>query len=154
MKTTKIITISAALLCIVLLSTSPAPAVPMDPSYRGDPNSVHAIFEFTPSVGAGSSWTTTLFDSVASIYPLESFSPIAFDDGLDTTIQLPNFIDPLPLKLMRIVMFFDGPVPGGLIDGDLTAFDPLQTSWGVVGGSGPIDSSVHFLDIWIIPKPD
>lgn len=137
---------------VMLVSAGAAGAGPWDPAYRGDNNSVHAVFDWFSNQQAD--WVTTVFQSGLSKYPLDNMTPLATDDGTDTTIYLPNFIDPLPLKLMRVQIFFDGSVSGDLIAYDLFASDPLDTSWKIVGGSGPGDNNSHWVDIEIIPNPD
>ena len=137
---------------VMLVSAGTAGAGPWDPAYRGDNNSVHAIFDWFSNQQAD--WGTTVFETGLSKYPLDNMTPLATDDGTDTTIYLPNFIDPLPLKLMRIQIFFDSSVSGDLIAYDLFASDPLDTSWKIVGGSGPGDNNSHWVDIEIIPNPD
>ena len=145
--------VSAVLLttAVVLVIAGPMSAGPFDPAYRGDPNSVHAIFDW---VTFASVWNTTLFDVGPSIHPLDPTVPFASDDGKDMRIGLPNFIDELPLKLMRIQLMFDGAVSGDSIAYDVFPFDPLPTAWNVAGGSGPGVSNAHWVDIEIVPNPD
>ena len=157
MKLLQTITVWAAVACLVLLSAATAQAGPLDPSYRGAPNSVHVIFDhglrdfasFGPST-----WNMAVFETGPSNYPLDQTPPSASGDETHTTIILPNFIDPLPLKLMRIQMSFEGPVSGDLLGFDLIAHDPVQTSWIVVGGSGTGFANFHWVDIEIRPNPD
>lgn len=127
-------------------------AATLEPDYRGDPNSVHAIFDWVSHDQAA--WGTTLFETGDSNYPLADVNPSASDDGTDTTITLPNFIDPLSLKLIRIQMWFDGSVSGELLALDVIAHDPQDTQWEIVDGSGPEDSNFHWADIEIRPNPD
>ena len=72
---------------------------------------------------------------------------------MNTTIDLPNFIDPLPLKLMRIQMRFGSPVSGDSLSISVSASDPLPTDDLIVGGSLG-DSSWHYIDVEIRPNPD
>ena len=148
---------SSVILCakVGLLSfcvAGTAVAGPFDPAYRGDPNSVHAIFDWV-GVGVGA-WDTTSFSTGPSIYPLDSVTPMASDDGLNMRIDMPNFIDQLPVKFMRIQFLFDGPVPGSSINPLVIAFDPLPTTVNLVGGSGPGLAAAHYLDYEIFPNPD
>lgn len=136
---------------IVAMGTNLASAGPFDPAYRGDANSIHAIFDW---VASATDWEVSVFETGPSQFPLDPTEPAASDDGTDTSIILPNFIDPLPLKQMRIQMFFDGPVSGDLIGLEVFAFDPEDAIVNFVGGSGPVDSNVHFIDIEIVPNPD
>ncbi len=155
MKLLRAITLLAT--AVLLLSAAPASAGTPAPDYRGDPNSVHAIFYYGDDFASFSQieWDTALFETGDSIYPLNQEPARASDDGTDTTIILPNFIDPLPLKLMRITMSFFNAVPGNLLALDLIAHDPEPaTSWNVVGGSGFIGSTSHWIDIEIRPNPD
>lgn len=149
----KTTTLLVAVSCIVLLNAGQASAVTtLEPDYRGDENSVYAVFNWVSF--DQDAWKTTLFETGPSIYPLHSIDPFAFDDGLDTTIMLPNFIDELPMKKMRIQMFFDGPVSGDLLAINLAAYDREPTQWQIVDGSGPILSNAHWFDIEIFPNPD
>jgi hypothetical protein len=137
----------------VLTTAGTASAGPFDPSYRGAANSVHAIFDWVSF--DQEDWETSLFETGPSNFPLaDPNTPKASDDGTNTMIYLPNFIDPLELKLMRIQMFFDGPVLGELIGIEVIAHDPLPTDVQLVGGSGPGDSGEHYVDIEIRPNPD
>jgi len=137
---------------VLLLSTATASAGPNDPSYRGDDNSVHAIFDWVSD--QQTAWETTLFETGPSIYPLDQTTPSASDNGLDTTILLPNFIDQLPIKLMRIQLSFRGPVLGSDVTGGVHAHAPQLTSWSIVGGSGTGSADFHWVDIEILPNPD
>ena len=144
-------------------------AIPPDlaPDYRGDPNSVHAIFEWMPNdypdgqgdfTVVGGTWNTVLFETGTQQYPLDPTQPVAFDDGLNTTVDLPNFVDELPIKHMRIRMDFDGPVDFGLLQQaiNISAVDPSGTpTWGIVG-SGAYDNGLatYYVDIDIEPNPD
>ena len=89
-----------------------------------------------------------------SIYPLDPTVPNTKDNGLDTVVTLPNFIDELPFKHVRLQMFFDGPVPGDQIDLDMVIGDPEPTAWQIIGGSGPVTDHTHWFDIEIRPNPD
>lgn len=151
MKLTKTITLLAFVSCIVLLIAGTAGAGIFDPGYRGDDNSVHAVFSWAGY--PGEPWFTEIFETGDSIYPLYPMPPVAFDDGLTTTIILPNFIDELPEKLMRIQLYFDGPVLAEDIFIDVFALDPMPVLWDIVGGSAGI-SNAHFFDIEIHPNPD
>lgn len=144
---------SVSLVAVVVLAVAgPAWAVvpSYTPSYRGDPNSVHAIFDW-----GSDAWNVTLFESVSGGYPLDQTSASASDDGMDVTVILPNFIDPLPMKLMRIQLFFDGPVDSDLLEGEITAYDP--TGAVVVndaGDLGSVTASVLYFDFELFPNPD
>ncbi len=157
MKLFKGITLLIAVASIMLLSAGLASAGPFDPAYRGAENSVHAIFDLQvnnnpPTIEID--WQTSSFDTGPSIYDLDPTQPLAVDEGPNTVIELPNFVDPLPLKLMRIQMFFGTPVLVDPFALAILAFDPEPTNWNVVGGSGAGEASEHYIDIEIWPNPD
>ena len=153
----KRITLLAVVATVMFISSS-ASAVSWTPDYRGDPNSVYATFDLSLSgsleSGLEFSWGTSHFSTGPSIYDLDSTQPAVSETDLNTVIELPNFIDPLPLKRMRIQMFFGLPVPGDQIPVDILAFDPQPTDWDVVGSSGAGVSDAHYIDIEIWPNPD
>lgn len=136
---------------LLLGATSVTLAGPFDPAYRGDPNSVHAIFDWV-GFGVGD-WSLSLFETGPSTYPLDPTMPEAFDDGTNATIIFPNFIDPLPIKYVRLQLFFDGPVPGEEIGYFVVGHDPegavaVETFRTV----GP--ATEHYVDFEIRPNPD
>ena len=151
MNSLKTIISLTAIISIVLLA-APVTAGTFDPSYRGDDNSVHAIFDWVSN--DQTDWNTTLFETGPSIYPMENIQPSAFDDGNNITIQLPNFIDELPMKQMRMVIFFDGAVQADQFDIHVVAVDSQEgTQWQIVGGSTG-NLNVHYVDFEIYPNPD
>lgn len=130
-------------------------AGPFDPAYRGQPNSVHAIFDWVSLSQAP--WDTTLFqEGPGATFPLDNtVPPGATDNGIDTTVTLPNYIDPLPLKLIRLQLFFDGPVPLNDLEVDFSPVDPtgpVQTTE-VVRDGDPI-LNVYYIDFELRPNPD
>lgn len=148
------------ILCIALLTAGIASAsvVGIDnwPDYRGDDNSVHAIFEVPPLVVGipPPPDEPILFETVPSIYPLAQIAPGILNDGISAVITLPNFIDDLPMKQMRIQMEFYEPIFGRDIWIDVIGVDPVGFSWNIVGGLEPIFDSYHYVDIEISPNPD
>ncbi|MCA9292286.1 MAG: hypothetical protein KDA20_00560 [Phycisphaerales bacterium] len=139
----------AALVGFGFIST--AFAGPFDPSYRGNANSVHAIFDW---VGAPDGiWNNTVTNTAGTDYPLDPTPFLAGDDGLDMRILLPNFVDDLPQKLMRIQFIFNTPVPGDLISIAMQAYDPNPTTINIVGGSTGF-ATAHYIDVEIYPNPD
>ena len=139
------------LTAVVMLATSvPATAGPFDPPWAGGPNSVHAVFDW---VTFNTNWNTSVFETGPSGFPLDPTVPEAFDDGTDTTIILPNFIDLLPLKLVRIQLFYDGPVEGSDIQTLVVGHDPEgAVAIPTAGTFGPAHE--HFVDWEIRPNPD
>ncbi len=135
---------------VVLANGTLATAGPFDPSYRGDPNTVHAIFTW---VDQGEPWELEQFQAQIGQFPLDDTEPEAFDDGLNTTIILPNFIDELPIKLIRLQFLFEAPVDGALIGMQVVAHDPLATFAQEVDRSEGV-ASAHFIDWQVFPNPD
>ncbi len=160
MKLFKITSTAIAIVAIILLSSDVANAGLYDPSYRGADNSVHAIFGASLIFDSQDSsisvdWYDVLFETGPSIYDLDSSLPGVFINGDDAVIGLPNFIDPLPLKRMRIQMAFGTPIPGDEVPIiDILAYDPLPTDWTIVGSSGAGVSNVHYIDSEIWPNPN
>jgi hypothetical protein len=147
-KRTLLVVLATALL---LGNTAATQADPYVPDYRGDPNSVHVSF------GWQGDWQMATFETVETIYPLDPLPPAAWYEGPYTVvIELPNFVDPLPVKHMRIQMYFHELVLGEAIElWDVLAMDgPLTADWSIVGGSGPGLASHHYIDVDIFPNPD
>ena len=125
-----------------------------DPSWADGPNTVHACFEW---VGQGvGEWDTTLFEfDQNSVWPLDPVQPpFASDDGVNVEVGLPNFIDPLPIKYVRIQFFFDGQVPGDLIDVQMAADDPAGIDMIVETDRTAGLGNAHYIDFEIKPNPD
>jgi hypothetical protein len=143
---------SAVLLAAaVLFATSGvATAGPFDPSYVGDPNSVHAQFDW---LTFGTNWQTTVFSTGPSAFPLDPTVPSASDDTITTTVILPNFIDELSLKMMRVQMGFDGPVDGAAIQMLVVGHDSVATVAIETDRSLGL-ANFHFIDWEIQPNPD
>lgn len=158
MKLFKTAATTIAIVGIMLLNSDVANAGPYDPSYRGADNSVHAIFDLSLIFQDGSisvDWNEILFETGPSIYDFDTSLPSVLVDGPDAVIGLPNFIDPLPLKRMRIQMSFGTPIPEDEIPGIGILVDDLQpANWNIVGSSGAGLSDVHYIDIEIWPNPD
>jgi hypothetical protein len=143
-------------LCIALLTAGVAMAGVFDPDYRGDDNSVHAIF-VNPLATTGLPFTLDLveFETGPSTYPLAPVTAEGFYDGFATGITLPNFIDELPMKKMRIQMDFLIPVSGIDLFVDVYGVDPLPVDLFIVGGSDPSSFDIsHYIDIEMYPNPD
>ncbi len=148
---TRTLTALAPAAMVALGAAAPALAGPFDPIFRGEPNSVHAVFEWTGST----EWTNPVFDTGPSDYPMADLAPIASDDGLNTTIELPNFIDPLPFKDMIIQMAFDGSVPVNDINIVVNGYDPLDVEVMETGrDSADPDLFWAAVEFRLLPNPD
>ena len=148
------------ILCITLLTAGVASANsiggPFDPAYRYGENSVFAVFEngfpgFEPT-----EWHVALFEPGPSIYPLSQQQPEVFGDENIIDILLPNFIDELPMKMMRIQMLFDAPVNAEDIFVIVDGFDSVAGTvpGNLVGGSFGSHDVWHYMDFEIFPNPD
>lgn len=137
------------------------------PPFRGQPHSVMAKFDLfgAPVPGGPSQYGT-----VPGIYPLDNLLPEVGQPGTDPTrnaiiypIALPNFIDPLPLKLIRVqYSWFSGAPSGGPL-GDGVTDAILPSPGGVVQlvNSSPatlVPGTNNVYHRWddfeIIPNPD
>lgn len=125
---------------------------PFAPNYRGDPNSIFACFDWVTNNPPGP-WDLTAFVPVGTEYPLDMTQPSASDNGQDVTILFPNFIDPLPVKFMRIALYFDGAVDISNIVVQVNAFDPLGAA-AIETFRTPGSSNAHYIDFEIRPNPD
>lgn len=153
---------------IALVTATTAVALADDiapPPYRGLPHSVQAKFDlFGAPVPGGPS----VYNTVGGVYPLDPLQPFVAQPITDPTnnaliypIALPNFIDPLPLKKIRIQYSWFGALPGTGPPGDAAAVGVLPSPGGVVQlvNSTPpqlIGGNVYHRwdDYEIIPNPD
>ena len=146
-----------SILCIAVLTAGVTIAGVYDPDYRGDENSVHVVFEKPPFIppGAPAPLALTVFDIGPSIYPLWPELPEADYDGWSTHIFMPNVIDELPMKKIRIQMEFDLPVAGADLFVEAFGGGPILGHTFFTGGSDPfIPALEHFVDIEMFPNPD
>lgn len=134
------------------------------PPFRGLPHSVMAKFDlFGGQVPGG----PDLFSTVGGTYPLDPLLPEVGSPATDPTrnaliypIALPNFIDPLPLKLIRVQYSWFGSTTGPTGDAITDAILPSPGgAVQLVNSSGPqlIPGSNIFHrwdDFEIIPNPD
>jgi hypothetical protein len=118
------------------------------PDYIDKPNSLVAEYTWSES-----GWFVNNFDPEDSIYELADIEPSASDDGLDTTVIVPNFIDPLGLKKLRLIMTFKEDIDGSLVDISIEGHDPLETTAMQVHGT-EFTSILQYFDWEIRPNPD
>ena len=147
---------AAAALVALAVPGKPSAAV-LAPDYRGAPNSVFVVFE---PLATTAGWTVADFDFVDGGFPL-------FSDPAESTdinaFFIPNFIDPLPEKLMRISLEC-GTLDCGGIGGSDVFVDPFDETDGIEDvsflGSGPVSNGQSevtgsfFFDFRILPNPD
>ena len=144
------------ILCIALLTAGVASAVVIDnaPDYRGDENSVHAVFDMA-SGPVGVPVPPVIFETGPSSYLLSPILPSVVSSPNSIYLTLPNFIDELPMKKMRIQLSFDAPVIGDGVIIRVIGYDPEPVTWNVVGGSDPsLPAFDHYIDIEMFPNPD
>lgn len=170
----KLIRFLSVLVCWTLVTT-PVFAVPIledvnPPSFRGEPNSVVAVFDLEVAViGPPDEFT----EGPGATYPLDGLIPFAdgpytnLDSSLSYFIELPNYIDQEPLKKIRVQYIYhtgnplnarawteeltapDGQFPPGINNGVLTA------SGKVTGIPHPSGNLHHYWeDFEIRPNPD
>ena len=132
--------------------------VELIPEYRDQPNSVHVVYDNTDQ-----GWVQSLFNAVPAdpAYPLFEAVDNGFisennDDENFTsyTVAIPNYVDGLEVKHMRVQLVFTNEVSIDdiSIDNIYTSFT-APTEWEQVASSEGY-SDVHFFDIDIYPNPD
>lgn len=163
----------ARLLCLAALACVPvlllSPAVHADdlapPPYRGEPHSVLAKFDLFGGTQPG---PPDQFNAVGGIYPLDPLTPGIGAGMFDPTrnaitypVFLPNFIDPLPLKRIRVQYSWFGNPTGPIGDAMTDAILPSPGgAVQLVGGTPPVlvPGSGNVFHRWddyeIIPNPD
>ena len=109
------------------------------------------------------------FNAVGGTYPLDNLMPEVGTPFTDPTnnaliypIALPNFIDPLPLKRIRVQYSWFGSLPGTGATGDAATVAILPSPGGViqqVGGTSPqLVGGPNIYHRWddfeIVPNPD
>lgn len=150
--------------CVILgLSWTPVRGDDLNPpSYRGQPLSVHAHWATDPSSGLLSlnqfSWVDDS-DPLTYMHPILPSTPVV--PGFDNLywLQLPNFVDELPTKFMRLQLTWSGTTQpplsifsnalelGQLIPGAITySSTPLVFT--------QPDGGYQYFDIEFHPNPD
>lgn len=138
---------------VALAVAAPALAGPVDPPYKGGPDSVHLAFDWDTF---NMPWTVSESSTGATTYPLSDQGPDSIESDPDATFICPNLIDDLPIKYMRLQLFFDGPIDVGLLDVGVVGHDPqgaqaVETGRGEVAGVSP---HAYYIDFEIRPNPD
>ena len=153
MKLSKTTTLLAvALVSAVVFAASPAIAVAGSP-WSGEPNSIFASFSWNDPDPV---WYMDTFDPITSgPYPLDSMPAQAMSAGSELYIDMPNFIDPLPIKYVHIELLFNIPVAADSFSLEYVhATDPAETpAWEITGASTGSDY-IHYIDLEITPNPD
>lgn len=127
-----------------------------DPIYRGDNNSVHVIYERADTDNV---WSQTLWETGPSAYDLHQLEDngrcMEYDDedGIQHIIDVPNFIDDLQFKYIRLQLTFSTEVIGDQIRVYVNSYP------GSSGEMQIIDQTVgdgveHYIDIELQPNPD
>ena len=151
----------AVLAGMLLPMAGTAESAVVAPSYRGAPNSTLTVFEFDIQNG----WGVSAFDPVGTEYPLSDMGPDVEVNEIPGTPDeelrfiIPNFIDRLPFKLMRISLECGVTNCGNLEPPVVRGFDPLDTESRFEGADDvPFDPesglSGRYFDFVIIPNPD
>ena len=149
-RTLKVMSATLLTAAFVMVSAGTASAGSIAPDWRGDENSVYAHFDWDTF---GEPWILSAFETGPSIYPLDDTVPSMTETGIDTHVDLPNFIDPLPMKYMRLTLYMDGPVDSDAIRIEVMGHDPEgATAMEVFRTAG--SSQTHYFDWEITPNPD
>lgn len=139
------------------LTFAPAWAVDIEPpDYRGEPNSLVAEFDLQ-----GSSSFMSLTEAPGATFPLSTVPPEITPDFSSTPIlyqvRLPNYIDDLPLKKMRLQYSWFGQGDATLVTvnavpqtQDIAIVDSIPAT----AVPGPTNLFYRWDDVEIRPNPD
>ncbi len=127
-----------------------------DPSWRGDANSTYTTLSYGYDPGGN-----LTFSHGPSGYALDGQPSAVLTDPDQLDVIIPNFIDPLPIKHMRIQLSFDGTdMPASEMADHITIFaedDGQSVPWelvGLGGSDGRFDGHNFYFDFDIWPSPD
>ena len=136
---------------LVCVSLTPALAGPFDPAFKGGPDSIHVAFDWDTF---DAPWTVSEFSNGPTSYPLSDQGPSSIEADAEVAFIIPNLIDPLPVKHLRMQLFFDGAVDFNLIDVSVVGHDPLGALATETGRGGDHSLHVYYIDFDIVPNPD
>jgi hypothetical protein len=130
------------------------------PSYRGNPLSVNAQWNFVPgstilNLTGWSSVDDT--DPTTNLYPNFLPDPTITPNGGIYQLQLPNWVDNMPLKNMRLQLAWGGTnqVPFNIFSQGLDGTNSVFAT--ITGTSSVIPTSAGFyqyVDFQFLPNPD
>jgi len=132
------------------------------PTYRGDPLSVHGHWNLIPGSTilnlTNSSWVDDT-DPTTTLHPLTFSNPVQPGAPGQYQFQLPNWIDTLPIKYMRVQLTWMGDLnpPISLAS---QAMDGTTTIWGQIVNTSPLQvdaagiKAYQFFDLIFQPNPD
>jgi hypothetical protein len=132
------------------------------PTYRGDPLSVYGHWNLIPGSTilnlTGSSWVDDS-DPTTTLHPLPFSNPVQPVAPGQYQFQLPNWIDTLPIKYMRVQLTWEGDLnpPISLAS---QAQDGVNTVWGSINYISPLQTDAagikayQYFDLIFQPNPD
>ena len=132
------------------------------PLYRGDPLSVHGHWNLLPGSTilnlTNSNWVDDT-DPTTTLHPLPFSNSVLPGAPGQYQFQLPNWIDTLPIKYMRVQLTWMGDLNPPLSLAS-QALDGSTTIWGQIVNTSPlqVDSAgiyaYQFFDLIFQPNPD
>ncbi|MGF1501624.1 MAG: PEP-CTERM sorting domain-containing protein [Paracoccaceae bacterium] len=156
--------VRAALAAFFLALPAHHTAASSVPDFRGQPNTVFAQFERTTSNIAG--YELTAFETGAnSTFPLFANQPFDadgtpfadLDNDENVLFFLPNFIDPLPFKFIKIGLECEIAACNGIAPTEVLAFDDAVENPSVQerrSGTHPDEPNSRYIHLLIRPNPD
>ena len=131
------------------------------PAYRGDPLSVHAHWQ---NIDGTAGLTLVDFSSQDDADPTTTLHPLQPSDYITPTadkiyqFDLPNFIDKLPIKYMRLQLTWTGDATAPSVF-DISGVDDGSLVPGAVVFTSPVDplatgAFYQYYDIEFKPNPD
>ncbi len=153
----------AVLAAVLLIPSGPAVADDLNPpSYRGDPLSVFAEWQLIPGTTILNltqyNWVDDN-DPSTTLHPLQVSNPVQPNSANAYQFQLPNFIDNMPIKHLRLQLTWIN-TPQLPLSIQTQALDGVNTVWGtIVNTSTPvpvaaINGMYQYFDIDYVPNPD
>ena len=168
------------ILAALLVVSQTAQAGFVAPAYAGQPHSTTSIWNYNGDWTAGNSAShLTSFTSVGGMYPLSTETPGCggmpclngdnqFPAGDNLTFYIPDFVDPLPLKKIRVQFQFVRVIPPNPnfpdpFVHDVQGFDPLGFVPGLLQASSYVTETVMkdgvfytygLFDFTLTPNPD
>jgi hypothetical protein len=130
------------------------------PSYRGNPLSVNAQWNYVPgsTIMNLTNWSSVDdTDPTTNLYPNFLPDPQIIPNGGIYQLQVPNWVDNMPIKYMRLQLAW-----GGTNQAPLNIFsqglDGVNSVFATITGTSPLITTTagfyQYVDLQFLPNPD